>query len=602
MKVLATYLWKEWREQRATLLVLAAVMLAGVVAVSSALPRAALGDPLAFQGIVAFTLIATAISLGSDLLARERQSGTIAFLDRLPAGLEAAFRGKLGFLAASLLCAGVYGVLLAAGAAWIRGGALAPGLLDGSAAWALGAFVFLSLWVFSVSAWIPGSALAFPATLMLLAACAWPAVASVMSAPRSSPTPWQALLFGVLCVAGAPASAWASFVVGSRLGRTRRVAAFAGLSVAAICFLPSWVWAAARYLEHASAPFEIRHGWVGSGGRYLFLDLARREPAGAQAANDARGQRSSALVLDLQTGSWSPLGAVDSSAVLPHKDFFRREAWLGSVPCARFRLLGEGGQERILDGATARELPATEAGMPPAPQPTPSDFGLEREPRTYSIRPAGLGQMLVFQREGENVALYRDPASGTVVDAATLPGAGGAGALIDVRIRPGRWLARRERTRDWVWLEPLTCQSGCLESVGRGEQVGPSVDDGRIVVVSHGQAVLVDPDSGRREGIHGDSTERLEVRGLTHGANGSLPVSSAEPAFVYLSARGFSGLAMLDLGSRTLRPVAPSGHHPVRLLHATGQRALVLEEGERIVRYDLERKDREVLFSVDSVR
>jgi hypothetical protein len=607
MSPLPIYVWKEWREQRGTLCVLAAAFLAGVGAVTAALPRHLVCDPIALQGIVALVLLATIISVGSDLLARERAGAGLGFLERLPAGLGTAFRAKLVFLVLALAGAALYGGLLATGVALMRTGESPQGLLE-AAPWLLAVMVSVSLWVFAVSAWMPASALTFPGTLLLLAAFAWPAVLAIRGDAPFKPTPNQGLVFVLLCVAGAPVSAWAAFVVGSRLGRTRRRAALAGLSVAALFFAPSWVWAAGRYASWVNPPFEVQHGWVGPNGRYAFLDLTRRPPQGVK-NEEARDweRRSTALLVDLESGTWTFAGEVDDSVFVRSNSRRRIASFNVDEERMPVRLIsdreqGNGNAEVpvFLDPLSASVLSADELRDLPAPRIGPMDFGLEAEPKGfYSIDPAGLGQRLRYREDKRDLEVYLD-ADGRIVDGASLPTGKTGRPLFDVRVRRGRWIARD--VHDWVWLDPSTGEHAPLEHLKRKDRVGPLLADGRIVLTSPEGVVLLDPDSGARTALRVIGDAEFEIRGLDDNGFLQPPLPVNTPCVVLVSSRREMRVALLDVAAGSLKLGPSSGGCRMRLLLcAPSPWAIVLEDQDRVVRYDVASGKREVLFTVDAL-
>ena len=604
MSPLSTYLWKEWREQRATLAVLAVALLVGITAVVAALPKSFASDPLVFQGSVAIALLATLMSTGSDLLARERSGTGLGFLERLPAGLATAFCAKLVFFALALAAAALYGALLATAAALIRSGELPSRLLEGAAPWILAALIGLSLWVFAVSAWMPASALTFPGTVLLLAALAWPAVLAVKGDSLFRPTPDQGLAFALLCLSGAPVSAWAAFVVGSRLGRPRRWAALGGLAVAALFFAPTWAWAARRYASLVNAPFEIIAGWVGANGRFAFLDLTRPPPAGVDAAASGVWDRCTALVVDLEERSWRLAGELDASAFLSASG---PRIHLPEVELsAPLRLLSDtdspGAESAVvlLDKQSARVLGPDESRAPPDPQVSSRDFGLEGDPEWYSIYPAGSGHRLSYADGKRRVELYRQGDGAEVFDAEDLPLGETGRALYDVRVRRGRWIARD--VRHWVWVDPRTGECGRLEHIRKDEWLGPLLQDDRVVVVSAGRVELLDPDSGVRValGLRGDPP--FEIRSLHPGSGFAWsPLPVASPTVVLVSSAREMRLALLDVSAGTLVLGPSRGGGLLALLWSEPPQAIVLEDRQRLVRYDFENDEREVLFSVDEL-
>lgn len=603
---LSSYLWKEWREQRATLALLAVLLCAGVAAVSAALPRELAADPLAFQGAVALSLLATVMSVGSDLLARERTGGGLSFLERLPGGLWTAFRAKLVFFVAVLAGAALYGALLASAAALLRAGQLPTGLLEGSAPWLLAVLVAVSLWVFAVSAWMPASALTFPATLLLLGAFAWPAVLSLAGNPLLRPSAAQGLGFAALCAAGAPLSACAAFVFGSRLGRTRRRAAFAGLSVAMLFFAPAWIWAAGRYASLANAPFEVHTAWASPSGRHAFLDLVRRPPVGLDVEAAERWERGTALIVDLERGSWDFPGTRDASLFAETRSALRFRRLSEPVSPTHLRLLdgarslrGEGGRELVLELDSARVLSPEEATTLPPAELGPGDFGLQREPEHFFITQAGLGHRLSYRDGGLGGERYRSRDGELVVAAEDLPRGATGRELFDVRVRPGLWIARD--VHSWVWLDPARGERGELARLPEGAWIGPMVEDGRLLMVHQGAPSLVDPVGGERVPLRFEGGDGFELRTAV-GISGMTSVGVAPESMLIVSGRLGMRLAALDVRAGTLT-LGPTGHgRRLRVLWTRGAQALVLENSEAIVRHDLDRGTREVLFSVDDLR
>jgi hypothetical protein len=605
MKTSSIYLWKEWREQRATLGLLALVLLGGVAVLVAVIPRELVRDPFVMQWAVGLTLIATVMSVGSDLFARERQHGALAFLERVPRGLGSAFRGKLCFFAFALLAALVYGSVLECCAVLVRTGEWPHGLFDGAPLWIPAVAVGTSLWVFALSAWMPSSALTLPATVLFLAIFAWPALLAARGVELFRPTTTQGIVFFALCAIGAPVSAWASFVIGSRRGRSRARAALVGACVAAPFFLPAWIWAGMRYAEVERAPREVLCAWIGPNGHYAFLDIARREPSGASVDESARFEGISAVTVDLERADWRFQGDVDASSFIDSLSHYRRQAWLGYSP-RRCLALHEGSTllsaiRAIVDTSTARELPSDDARFDSVDGPSPADFGLSVEPPSYHIRWAGLGQVISFWSPGDKVGheIFRDPARKLVIDRARLfphhPS-----IMSDVRVRPGRWLAREGLA--WTFVDPSSGKSEFATCIANKEQLGPSLDDGRFVLIARDGLCLLDPDTGAREPIRIVGCMSA-VHGLFPPACGwSPPVSLDSPTVVITSEVLRHGIGVLDLCARELRIVAEIPSQYIELLRATTTQAITLEGGDTIVRYDLHDGRREVLFSTSAMR
>jgi hypothetical protein len=609
MNTLSTYLWKEWREQRATLGVLAAVLLAGVTAVVAVLPAKHADDPLVFQGAIAIA------STGSDLLARERSGPGLGFLERAPAGLAMAFRAKLVFFALALFSAATYGALLATAAALLRSGELPQRLLDGPSPWLLAILLGVSLWVFAVSAWMPASALTFPGTVLLLAALAWPAVLAANGDPLYKPTPSQVLVFAFLCLAGAPISAWAAFVLGSRRGRSRRWASIAGLSVAAIFFAPAWAWAAGRYSSLVNASFEILQGWVGPNGRHAFLTLTRRPPQRVP-QDQAHGweNRCTAVLVDLKQHAWQIPGSMDASAFIEDMSRQSRRVRCDERLVLKLQLVDSNlgavdyDHQSVYGTNTAQLLSLKEIGATHAQDPSPLDFGLSVVPRTFSLYWSGLGHRLSFLEESVTgdkhwTCLYRNLAGTIVVERDSIvPRDNHGNSEGEVRIRPGRWLVRIGKK--WYSVDPITCQRDPLSGFREGDSIGPILEDGRVLLASGGAAYLLDPDTGQRIGLTVTGRGEFEVDhidrfGVPSGAVYPLPVD--RPTILGLWGPRAGTLGLLDVPTNQLRIQSTDVLMPAAILWSNEREAILVEEHLRLVRYDFASDENEVLFSVEEL-
>ena len=93
----ATYLWKEWREQRRTLILLTALLpLVHVVGWILLEPAGwwAKHNPLCVLLPTMITLLLVICILAFDLVSREKQRNGLAFLCRMPEGTRLSFRAK----------------------------------------------------------------------------------------------------------------------------------------------------------------------------------------------------------------------------------------------------------------------------------------------------------------------------------------------------------------------------------------------------------------------------------------------------------------------------------------------------------------------------
>ena len=436
---------------------------------------------------------------------------------------------------------------------------------------------------------MPSGALTFPASVFLLACLAWPAWLAARDHGLFPSGPTERAAFFALAIAGAPVSAWAAFVVGSRRGRSRKRAGWIGLSVAVLFFLPTWAWAGLRYARLKTAPFSIESVMIGEGGKYAFLNLVRHPSLDPiSAAGD--GVHYTAAVLNLEDGSWRLAGHPDQSAFVPERAYQRNLA-LTKETCERLRLVqrGKGGEYEAWDGATGRPIPGPLKASGPPDEVTPADFGLDRFPPSSRLRWAGLGQRLLFRDEaGRLVGIYRDPRGDLWLNhSAIVRPKRVSAANSDVRVRNGAWLVAETGLLQRLDLTSgVVTDTGCLKP---GERIGPSMTDGRVVLVGERELWMLDPDTCGRTPIR-ILPEHGSICALVPRPWGS-PVSSNSPSVVAVHfAKGLRGIALLDPASSTLH--LPKANRPsdLELLGAVDRRALALEAGRRILSYDFGRR------------
>ncbi|MGQ0613883.1 MAG: hypothetical protein ACT4PV_09125 [Planctomycetaceae bacterium] len=511
MKLLALYLWKEWRDHRAVLL--------GFLAAFPILPLLALLLlPPALAGHARIAPLAAAagacillLSVVAELIPGEARRGTIPFLARIPGGLSAAFRAKLLFLVIVLAGAALYAFL----AAWAI---LRPDRVDFGQTHGMLWILALGLWVLPVSAWLPRGALAVPGTVLLFGLLALPII--LLTGPSRFP-PRNAWTPGVLqlhLLLGALWAARASFVRGYSFGRGPAAAAGRGLLVVAILALPSYAWTASRLRQERAvdprAPdFHVYCAFLGEGGRLAFLNTARYD------SNRDRYGALHTIVLDLASKEWTqeaetPYGFSPESfaergaqhAILrrPEGDVVNGDVWV-----------------RYLDGKTGNPL---RSGW------------RSQEPAEFTARARDVGRsMAPFRRaDGGRVWPFRgvwqqELPDGSVAAIADLPwpGRGGAGlgfacdattvfdfargrmvqvpAGYEVRVRPGMWLLSKaiHRGREHVLFDPETGERSPAPGLGGTDAPGPVNDDGRVFVAdqARGRISLLVPETGERSEV-----------------------------------------------------------------------------------------------------
>jgi hypothetical protein len=150
-----------------------------LVVMGLALPRTALEDRgmgrpsggrddfAAIASLACFALFVA--SLATDLVPGETRRGHRWFLERLPGGLGAAFRGKLVLFAVGGAFFAAYGYLAAAVTCRLVAGAWPAAPSPDAATWII---AIVALWTFAVSCALPRGALSLPgvAALALLLA------------------------------------------------------------------------------------------------------------------------------------------------------------------------------------------------------------------------------------------------------------------------------------------------------------------------------------------------------------------------------------------------------------------------------------------------
>jgi hypothetical protein len=593
MQVFRAYLWKEWREQRALLGALALGLAVAVGIIGAVLDEATLSSSFTYDWVVSICFGAALVTVGSDLFGRERQRSQLGFVERLPAGLAAAFRAKLAFFVLLLLAATAYGLLLAAIVSFGFTGEL-PAPVFNAARIPFGLLALLAaLWVFAVSTWVPTSVMTLPVAAILVALCLLPGWLLVRGVTH--PIPHGDAFLPILAAAafGALVCARISFVNAAARSRPRRVAVWCGLGLAVLSFAPYTAWARAELVEWENWPFVIHSALVGEGAEFAFVTLERKDPQ-ARGRNESRSY--STLVLDLDSGDWR----MESKAEPAMFSYMYLSDPLNGDPAERpIALYGADGElsGRVYDVSTG--LPTGERFVPsfPASTCTPADFGLEHFSGRPRVRWAGLGQLLHCLGPDADAHQYVRTPDGQAV----------------LRLKPP--MSYRTRALEhsfltcegdtWSWIDPHTYELRPFEHLREGEQLGPTLTDGTLIVWNEAGVALLDPLSGAREEVamQLEGGAELPLRSLWLGeARGwPAPISAENPIVVILyigQSRGEQVAALFDIPARTLRvPDWDTGvTGPNSIVWTKGQRAIAIEDGWRLVLYDFEIDGRCVLF------
>jgi len=464
------YLWREWREHRAALVALALVLPLATALVSWPLAKGHVRDPY-FHAMVAggFALALLAV-VGGELLGGERRGRVHGWLERLPGGLETAFRAKLLFFGLTLAGATAAGFATAAGVAFLRA---APA--RGFEPWLVCAGIAaLGAWTFAASAWTQRGGLAVMAAALVLCLVGYPvwSVVTLGYTPRNQ----EWLLLGVWLVPGALLGAALAYVRGTSHGRASGWAALFGVAPALPLVVGAFLWSEERLAERerfepTARDFALYGGDVSRDGRYLL-------GVGEHQVPRWRELPSRVVRIDLATGEVERLSDFAGLPTLAYEQ-------ADGMPENEDVLI------RQADGGTL--LYSLADG---------SLRGDARKGRDIDWQPMGLGARLYT---GSGYA-FRDPLRKGTYE---LPREVGP----RVMIRPGRWLTDGP---EWHWYDPDT---GAHEPVGWDEQAEPLVvlPDGGILVRDGEELRLEHPELGR---VHVVELHGLRASSLKHGWRG----------------------------------------------------------------------------------
>jgi len=558
------HLWKEWREHRLVLLVLALLVPAAVLGAAAFAEARVLGNAVVPAVCALFAGLALTMTVGGDSLARE-EGARLAFLERLPGGLAAAFRAKLTFFAAALLALETVAVLAALAAALWRCGELADGWIEPVRGWSLAglyvATLTLGLWPLAAGAWSPNGSLSTPLAALTLGALAWPCW--VLPVLGYGPSTEQVLLAVLGLLAGGLLASALGFVRGRARGGTRAGAAARALGAAALLAVPGSAWGAhelwlREHLDPTAPSFQLDRVEVGESGRVAFV-TGHHELRGWDA------YRPYSLIVDLEDGGWREVGGRQAYyfAPVPSLDEAALAAWPDVA--SEFVLYGTEGILARFDGE-GREL-----------------HGETRWPIARWSKPVGLG----YRDDPRRTGRIWDPIRRRVFRVQDVLPSGVVGN--EILVSRAGWLVRERE--GWRLLDP---ESGALRELAwpRGEQdVAPMLADGRVLLVADGELLLADARDGTLAHVSlPEGLAEQEYRYVQGAWSWGRPLRSDRPLFLRW---GFS-LLELDPAARTTRLVPELGDADLLGLAQDG--ALLLGAENQIWRCDRASGEERVLF------
>lgn len=543
------YLWREWREHRAALVALALVLPLATALVAWPLAKGHVRDPYFHAAVAGGFALALLAVVGGELLGGERRGRVHGWLERLPGGLETAFRAKLVFFGLTLIGATAAGFATAAGVAFLRA---APA--RGFEPWLVCAGIAaLGAWTFAASAWTQRGGLAVMAAALVLCLVGYPvwSVVTLGYTPRNQ----EWLLLGVWLVPGALLGAALAYVRGTSHGRVSGWAALFGVAPALPLVVGAFLWSEERLAERerfepTARDFALYGGDVSRDGRYLL-------GVGEHQVPRWRDLPQRVVRIDLVTGAVERLGDFAGLHTLAYE---QADGLPGDEDVVVLRPGGETKLFSLADGSLRSGA---------------------RKPRDISWQASGLGAR-IYEGFGHT---YHDPFRGQTYDEEVLPRELGSQVLI----RPGRWLV--SGFDGWNLFDPDT---GAHESAGWAPEAEPLVvlQDGGIVVREGKALRLEHPERGRVQTIelHGLSASRL-----LYGSRGrrvwgdaiAAPWRDEGPIVLQSNSREEYSILVIDPASVASRRIEPrESVHPLARLDAD---TLLVKRwrGSRLARLDL---------------
>jgi len=472
------YLWKEWREQRGALFALALLLPALVTLIGYQLPRRLATSTTFVAVVTALSVVLMLVVVGGELLGGERRR-ELAWLERLPRGLDAAFPAKLSVFVGTTAMALVAGFALGFGVTQLRGGASGSSFQPARdlehLLLTIGCAVAVAPWVFSASAWCPRGPLAFAGGALLAFGLAFPLFA--FDHFGYQPEAWELVAGSTLFLAGALVSAWVGFNR-QRLGASLRSVCLSGGGCGALALVPFWPWAGLQlHARHAivldSEDCRFGVAWVSEDARVAILEVQ------VDSSRWHTSVPSRAVWIDLERAEFHEL-PVDWPG-------FWRQGLATERSASGYESFSVRSEDECLAFDARTGEPVRGEGLPSDP---------------VNLESAGHGW---YYRDDEYERVFIDPYSGLKLGESELGLTWGD----EVYIGPHGWLLH---DTEWQEYDPATARlepADWLASVISGIELLP---DGRLLArLATAEFVLADPATRVIEAVHSHPLlDRLE--------------------------------------------------------------------------------------------
>ena len=613
--VFRSYLWKEWREQRKTLGMLALGLLLASGMILAGLEWAEYDPSLVYAWTTTLCVCGVMLTVGTDLFARERQAGQLHFLQRIPAGLKTAFRAKLTFFGLVLAGAAAYGLLLGvlSGLTFENG---VPAVKTGVLFWQFAALLLTAaLWIFAVSTWVPSSVIATPvAVLFLLGICfpVWMVVHFTGLKIGHMGSAWQfrfpALVIWppLACLAvGALFAARMSFVQAAKHSRPRTFGVLFCVASGVLFFSPIYAWSGVVLSKWMNRPYRILDAYIADGGDAAFVNVERCDIYGS-----GKLQSRSAILLELDSLDWSRVGMAGSTAFSSLEFSRSLAAAKGPTRVVDYdRRTGDPGQE--FDAITGFLIGPATIVSEPSTDLQPSDFGLDSWPGEPRVRYFDFGSVVRFDSSSggaESLGKWKDRVLFRTNDGLHLL-EWSRELRYQIRILQSGFLFRDKDA--WCRVDPETGAFESFAPLQSWEKLLVLLSDGRLLVLGEGQLILVDPATGDRHqmtmsGPLGSANSLRSFRSDSGGRVYGFPRAADEPLVAVLSPEFHnrfrpSRLALLDFDKNTVQLQAANAGNYQRIAWSNGAHAIVIEDWQRLVEVHLDTNERRVLLDASDL-